>query len=183
MRGVHLRMKAFDRFTRGDEHGIHYAVSIFFATAILWVLSQRVTQSSPVWAISSMVATSDPLMKQAVLMLRTRIINTVVGCLIGLLVIAVGGPELIMLPIAMAITVLLSSYVVRIQTMWRQAPISAAFVIAAGLEHHTRRNGLIAGGDRMLEVLGGCVVGIVVAWIVSVLWPLPDTTATEPESK
>jgi hypothetical protein len=54
-------MKILDRFTRGDEHGIHYAVSIFFATAVLWVLSQRVTQSSPIWAISSMVATSDPL--------------------------------------------------------------------------------------------------------------------------
>jgi uncharacterized membrane protein YccC len=139
-------------------------------------------QSSPVWAISSMVATSDPLMKQAVLVMRARIINTVVGCLIGLLFIAVGGPGLIMLPIAMAITVLLSAYVVRIQTMWRQAPISAAFIIAAGLEHHTRRNGLIAGGDRMIEVLAGCIVGILAAWLVSVVWPLPET-APEASSK
>jgi len=168
-------MKTLDRLTKGDAHGIHYAVSIFFATAVLWVLSQSV-QSSPVWAISSMVATSDPLMKQAVLMMRARIINTVVGCLIGLLFIAAGGPELVMLPIAMAITVLLSSYVIRIQTMWRQAPISAAFVIAAGLEHHTRRNGLIAGGDRMVEVLAGCIVGIIAAWAVSKVWPLPDAT-------
>jgi uncharacterized membrane protein YccC len=170
-------MKILDRLTQGDEHGIHYAVSIFLATAALWVLSRRVMQSNPIWAISSMVATSDPLMKQAVLMMRARIINTVVGCLIGLLFIAIGGTALIMLPVAMAVTVLLSSYVVRIQMMWRQAPISAAFVIFAGLEHHTRRNGLIAGGDRMIEVLGGCLVGIVVAWIVSVVWPLPDRPA------
>ena len=172
-------MKILDRFTRGDEHGIHYAVSIFFATAVLWALAERVTQSNPIWAISSMVATSDPLMKQAVLVMRARIINTVVGCLIGLLFIAIGGPALIMLPIAMAITVLLSSYVVRIQMMWRQTPISAAFVIAAGWEHHTRRGGLIAGGDPMMEVLAGCVVGIIVAWVVSVVWPLPDTNAVE----
>lgn len=176
-------MKILDRFTRGDEHGIHYAASIFFATAMLWALAERVTQSNPIWAISSMVATSDPLMKQAVLVMRARIINTVVGCIIGLLFIAMGGPALIMLPIAMAITVLLSSYVVRIQMMWRQAPISAAFVISAGLEHHTRRNGLIAGGDRMMEVLAGCVVGIIVAWIVSVVWPLPDTAAAESSAK
>jgi uncharacterized membrane protein YccC len=176
-------MKILDRFTRGDEHGIHYAVSIFFATAVLWALAERVTQSNPIWAISSMVATSDPLMKQAVLVMRARIINTVVGCLIGLLFIAMGGPALIMLPIAMAITVLLSSYVVRIQMMWRQAPISAAFVIAAGWEHHTRRGGLIAGVDRMMEVLAGCVVGIIVAWVVSVVWPLPDTSAAEPASQ
>jgi hypothetical protein len=51
----------------------------------------------------------DPLMKPAVLVMRARIINTVVACLIGLLFIAIGDPALIMLPIAMAITVLLSS--------------------------------------------------------------------------
>ena len=79
----------------------------------------------------------------------------------------------------MAVTVLLSSYVVRIQTMWRQAPISAAFVVAAGLEHQSRINGLKAGTMRMSEVLFGCVVGIVVAWVVSVVWPLPDTPPAE----
>jgi len=155
-------------------HGIHYAVSIFFATAILWALVHKMMEANPVWAISSMVATSDPAMKQALQILRARITNTLVGCLVGLAFIAVGGMHLVMLPLAMAVTVLLSSYVVRVQTMWRQAPISAAFVIAAGLEHQSRRNGLIAGGTRMGEVLFGCVVGILVAWIVSVVWPLPD---------
>ena len=36
---------------------------------------------------------------------------------------------------ALAVTVLISSYVVRIKTMWRQAPITAAIVIAAGISH------------------------------------------------
>jgi len=172
-------MKALDRFIKGDMHGIHYAVSIFFATGILWVLVHKMAQANPVWAISSMVATSDPAMKQAVLILRSRIINTLVGCLVGLLFIAVGGTKLFMLPLAMAVTVLLASYVVRIQTMWRQAPISAAFVIAASLEHQSRRGGLVAGATRMGEVLFGCIVGIVVAWIVSVVWPLPPAASPE----
>jgi uncharacterized membrane protein YccC len=172
-------MRTLDSLTKDHEHGIHYAVSIFFATAVLWAISLRVMQSNPIWAISSMVATSDPLMKQAVRMMRARVINTVVGCLVGLLFIAVSGPALIMLPTAIAMTVLLSSYVVRIRMMWRQAPISAAFVISAGLEHHTRQSGLIAGGYRVGEVLAGCAVGIVVAWIVSIVWPLPDTETAE----
>ena len=53
-------MKALDRFIKGDMHGIHYAVSIFFATAILWFLVHKMAEANPVWAISSMVATSDP---------------------------------------------------------------------------------------------------------------------------
>jgi uncharacterized membrane protein YccC len=121
-----------------------------------------------------MVATSDPLMKQAVLTFRSRIINSLVGCAVGLLFIALGGSRVITLPLAMAVTVLLSSYVVRIPTMWRQAPITAAFVIAAGLEHHSRIRGLQAGVSRVSEVLFGCVVGLVVAWVVSKVWPLPE---------
>jgi uncharacterized membrane protein YccC len=167
-------MKALERFIKGDMHGIHYAVSIFIATAVLWLTVHRMAKSNPIWAISSMVATSDPLMKQALLFLRSRIINTLVGCAVGLLFIAIGGERLLTLPLAMAVTVLLSSYVVRIQTMWRQAPITAAFVISAGLEYHSRKHGLVAGVGRMSEVLFGCLVGVVVAWVVSVLWPLPD---------
>ncbi len=172
-------MKVLDRFTRGEMHGIHYAVSIFFATAILWLLVHKMAGANPVWAISSMVATSDPAMKQAMQILRARITNTLVGCVVGLAFIAIGGERLITLPLAMAVTVLLSSYVVRVQTMWRQAPISAAFVIAAGLEYHSRDKGLIAGATRVGEVLFGCVVGILVAWIVSVVWPLPDAPHAE----
>jgi uncharacterized membrane protein YccC len=170
-------MKALERFIKGDMHGIHYAVSIFFATGVLYALVHKLAKANPVWAISSMVATSDPLMKQAVLFLRSRIINTLVGCGVGLSFIAFGGTRLLMLPLAMAVTVLLSSYVVRIQTMWRQAPISAAFVISAGLEYHSRKHGLIAGVGRMSEVLFGCLVGLVVAWLVSIVWPLPDPSA------
>jgi len=171
-------MKVLGRLIKGDMHGIHYAVSIFIATAILWVLVHELAESDPIWAISSMVATSDPLMKTALLTFRSRIINALVGCAVGLLFIAIGGTRLITLPLAMAVTVLLSTYVVRIQTMWRQAPITAAFVIAAGLEHHSRLKGLQAGTRRMSEVIFGCIVGLVVAWFVSVIWPLPDPEPT-----
>lgn len=167
-------MKALDHFLKGDMHGLHYALSMFLATAVLWVCVHQLARANPVWAISSMVATSDPVMKTALLTFRSRIINTVVGCAIGLLFIAVGGTRVIALPLAMAVTVLVSSYIVRIQTMWRQAPISAAFVIAAGLEHHARLSGLRAGAQRMTEVLFGCLVGLVVAWFVSIIWPLRD---------
>ncbi len=173
--GASQTMKVLERFTKGDMHGIHYAVSITIATTVLWITVHQLAESNPIWAISSMVATSDPQLKQAVSTFRARIINSVVGCAIGLLFIAIGGTRLITLPLAMAATVLVSSYIVRIPTMWRQAPISAAFVIAAGLEHHSRIKGLEAGGFRMGEVLFGCVIGLVVAWIVSVIWPLPET--------
>ncbi|HZD32487.1 MAG TPA: FUSC family protein [Candidatus Angelobacter sp.] len=168
-------MNIVERFIKGEMHGVHYAVSIFIGSAVLWILVHEQGNHNPVWAISSMVATSDPAMKQAVMLLRSRVINAAVGCVVGLVCIAIGGTTWIILPLAMAVTVLLSSYVVKIPTMWRQAPISAAFVIAAGLEFQSRKEGLLAGATRMGEVLFGCVVGIAVAWVVSVVWPLPET--------
>lgn len=172
--GQYTPMSFLDRYTKGDMHGLHYAVSVAIATAVLWLIVPMMSANNPVWAISSMVATSDPLFRQAALVFRWRIINALVGCVIGLAAIAIGGGHMVVLPLAMGVTVIVSWYVVRVQTMWRQAPIGTAFVIAAGLEHHSRINGLHAGAMRMAEVLLGCVVGIVVAWLVSLVWPLPE---------
>jgi len=174
--------KSFDRYVQGDVHGIHYAVSIFIATALLWIVVHHLAKANPIWAISSMVATSDPQMKQALMFFRARLINTLVGCAVGLAFIAIGGSHLITLPTAMAVTVLLSSYVVRIATMWRQGPITAAFVIAAGLQHHDRIDGLHAGLGRVSEVLFGCIIGLVVSWGLSKVWPLPGKAAAAPKT-
>lgn len=166
-------MNLFAGLMKDDLRGVHYAVSIFIATTVLWILVKTYGDANPIWAISSMIATSDPLMKQAVLMFRSRIINALLGCAVGLVFVALGRTEW-QLPFAMAVTVLLSSYVVRIQTMWRQAPITAAIVIAGGLEHHDRLTGMEQGLHRVAEVLLGCVVGIAVSWLLSKVWPLRE---------
>jgi len=167
-------MKALERFLQDDMRGVHYAVSMFVATTVLWIIVKEIGDRNPIWAISSMVATSDPLMKQALSTFRGRIINTLLGCAIGLLFVAVGRTEW-QLPFAMAVTVLISSYVIRIPTMWRQAPITAAIVIAGGLQHHDKLTGMEQGIHRVVEVLFGCVVGIAVAWLLSKIWPLPQS--------
>jgi len=167
-------VKSLDRFIRGDVHGIHYAVSIFLATSVLWLLVMKIGDTNPIWAVSSMVATSDPQMKQAVLMFRARLINTLVGCATGLAFLAAGHGEW-QLPFALAVTVLLSSYVVRIPTMWRQAPITAAIVIAGSFEQHSKLSGFEQGLRRVGEVLIGCVVGLSIAWIISKVWPIPES--------
>ena len=47
----------FERFVNDDMRGIHYAVSMFIATTILWILVEEYGDANPIWAISSMVAT------------------------------------------------------------------------------------------------------------------------------
>ena len=166
-------LSAIERLRADDMRGLHYAASIFVATTVLWILVKHVGDANPIWAIGWLVATSDPLMKQAVSTFRGRIVNTLLGCAVGLVFVALGRTDW-ELPFALAVTVLLSTYVVRVPTMWRQAPITAAIVIAGGLQHHVKLTAVEQGLRRVGEVLFGCLVGILVAWLLSKVWPLPE---------
>ena len=167
-------MKSLNEILKGDWLGVHFAVRIFVATIVVWLLLRLWTEASPIWAISSMIATSDPRMGQALATFRGRIINALIGCATGLTVLAIGGTHDWTLPIALAVSVLISSYVVRIQVMWRQTPITAAIVVAGALTKHSKFTGMEEGVRRVAEVMLGCVVGLAVTWLASKVWPLPE---------
>ena len=162
------------RTIRDDWVGIHFAANVFVATTLIWVMLRTFADLNPIWAISSMIAASDPVVKQALRTFRGRIINSLVGCAVGLIVLVVGGTNEWKLPLAMAVAVLVSAYVVREQVMFRQAPITAAIVIAAGLDKQSKLTGVELGVLRVGEVLLGCLVGVLVTWCMSKLWTVPE---------
>ena len=159
---------------KADSLGVHFAVNIFIATTFLWVVLRHWAGLNPIWAISSMVAASDPQVKQAVKTFHGRLINALIGCATGLFVLGVGGTSEWKIPVALAVSVLISSYLVRVQVMFRQAPITAAIVVAGGLVHHSKTTGMEEGLRRVGEVLLGCVVGLAVSWLMSKIWPTPE---------
>jgi hypothetical protein len=162
-----------ERTVKGEWAGIHFAANVFIATPLLWLILRTFANLNPIRAISSMIAASDPVVKQAVKTVRSRIINSLVGCSVGLVVRVLGGSHDLKLPLAMAVAVLVSSYVVRQQVMLRRAPIAAAIVIASDLEKHSKLTGVELGVRRDGEVLLGCIVGVRVSWAMSKAWPLP----------
>jgi uncharacterized membrane protein YccC len=162
------------RFFHRDLLGVRFAVNVFIASAILWYLLRRLADTNPIWAIASMISSSDPQVKEAARMFKSRMINVLVGCAVGMGFLMIGGSNEWKLPLALAVTVLLSSYVIRIQTMWRQAPITAAIVLAGGLTHDSKLTGVEHGLNQVGEVLLGCVMGLVVSWLMSKIWPLPE---------
>ena len=68
---------------------------------------------------------------------------------------------------ALAATAFLSSYIVRVPVMWRQAPITAAIVVASGIEKHSETASIEIGLRRVAEVLFGCLMGLGVTWLMS----------------
>ena len=103
-------------------------------------------------------------------MFKSRVANVAVGSVTGLVFLVVGGARDWMLPLALATTVLVSSYVVRIKTMWRQAPITAALVIGSAVQHGSSATGVRQGLYKIGEVVFGCLVGVAVSLIMSKVW-------------
>jgi uncharacterized membrane protein YccC len=167
------------RFGLSQEHlvGIRFAINVALATMIVWDTLHAIGDSNPIWAIASMVAASDPQPDEGLRMFRCRLINVAVGSAAGLVFLVVGGAEDWTLPLALAATVLFSSYVVRIKTMWRQAPITAAVVIASAIATDSAAVGVMKGLHKVAEVVFGSLVGIVVSLVMSKVWLIQPSAA------
>jgi uncharacterized membrane protein YccC len=159
-----------------------FTANVFIGTTFVWVSLREIGGVSPIWAIAAMVASTDPQMDVAMRMIRGRMVNVLVGAVVGLAFISVGGSSEWSLPFALAATVPISSYLVRMPPMWRQAPITAALIIVSGLSAKSASAGIETGLIKVAEVLFGCFVGVAVSWLVTRLWPLPDEpSATVPD--
>ena len=109
------RPRVLARLIEDDFLGIRYAAIVFVAATMLWLILSLGANTTPVWAISSMVAVIDPHLKAALATFRGRIINSMLGCSIGLIFLMVGTETEWKLPMALAATVLLSSYFLRVE--------------------------------------------------------------------
>ena len=161
-----------ERLGLAYEHllGARFAVNILLATTIVWFTLREIGDSNPIWAIASMIAAAEPEPEEARRMFRSRLINVAVGCAVGFVFLIAGSGRHRMIPAALAVTVLISTYLVRVKTMWRQAPITACIVIAAGVAGGSPKVGIEHGLHKIAEVLFGCVVGMLVSWLMSKIW-------------
>ena len=161
------------RLAQIDLMGVRFALNIFIASTLLWLILRELERLNPIWAISSMIAASDPTVEQAKKFFYGRIVNGLIGCAIGLLVLFVGGASDWKVPIALSASALISIYVARVPVMWRQAPITATIVVAAGLAEQSTKYGMHEGVKRVVDVLLGCAVGLAVTVLMSRIWKEP----------
>jgi uncharacterized membrane protein YccC len=162
--------------------GIRFAVNVAIATSIVWFTLRYVGDTNPIWAIAAMVAASDPQPAEARRMFKSRLVNVLVGCAVGLLFLFIAGGKEWILPFALATAVIISTFAVRIKTMWRQTPITVAVVIAAGAVQSSTWVGLIRGLHKVGEVIFGCLVALIVSSVMSKVWLIQTPPATKEAS-
>lgn len=155
---------------------VRFAINVGISTSIVWSVLHVASNASPILAIASTVAASDPQPVEARRLFRARLINSAVGCAVGLVFMLIGGANEWLLPIGLAATVLISSLFVRIKSSWLQAPLTAAVVIGSGLVHGSAATGINFGLRRVAEIFLGCLIGLLVSWAMSKIWVIqkPD---------
>ena len=156
-----------------DILGIRFAFNVAIATAIVWYSLKYIADTNPIWAIASMVAASDPQVNEAARMFRSRLTNVVVGGVVGLLFLRGRRSG-------------------RMDAAVRACRDRPAVVlrhphpddVAAGADHGRDRDRLrrvvafqaerprASGLHKVGEVVFGCVVGLVVSWAMSRIWPI-----------
>jgi hypothetical protein len=85
-------MKLFERFLEDDLLGVRFAANVFIVSIIVWIGVRFLLHADPIWAIESMIASSEPVVKKGVKFFRSRLVNTLVGSAVGLLFVSIGDP-------------------------------------------------------------------------------------------
>jgi uncharacterized membrane protein YccC len=158
--------------------GLHYAVRIFVGTSAVWLLLRLVGDANPIWAVISVIVVTEPDLRAAWLMLGSRVVNTAIGCITGVLFLLLAGPQSWVLPLALTTTVLVCIYVAKLSSGWRLAPATAALIIASAVAEQSRTSGAVIALQRAGEVVLGCVAAFLTTLCLSKIWA-PRVAQTE----
>jgi uncharacterized membrane protein YccC len=179
--GAETSRSVLREFLHRNALGLHYAVRIFLGTAFLWLILGPQRNTQPIWAVISMIFVTEPILRNALEAFRYRLMNTALGCIVGLLFLGVLGPHDWLLPLAVMVTAFTATFLPQSATSWRTAPIAAAIVLASGLTAHSKAFGVQVAGQRAIEVFLGGVTALCITWLLSRIW-MPEDAPHEPAS-
>lgn len=151
--------------------GAEYAFRILIGSMIAWLALHSVGHQDPLWAIISVIMVSEPEVRSAVLAFRWRVINTVVGCAVGVLFLWIAGPSILSIVCAMVTCVLLCTWVINAPTGWRIGPISTVIVMIPGVLLHNEHKGMEEALLRTSAVLAGSAIAVIVAFTLDIVLP------------
>jgi uncharacterized membrane protein YccC len=143
--------------------GLRYALRVLIAGAIVWFVLAVLAHADPLWGLISAVVVTDLKMQSAMTNFVSRMLNTLIGCAAGLLFLWLFGAEPWSVLLAMALSVIISTDVVRVPISWRIAPITTAIVMIPAFLSHSAHAGLLAALERTGDVVLGSAVAVAVS--------------------
>jgi uncharacterized membrane protein YgaE (UPF0421/DUF939 family) len=143
--------------------GVELSIRIVIAAGIVWLIAGLFPHHDPLWGMVSAVIVSDTELNASLTAFRGRVLNTIIGCAIGLLALYVLGIESWSVLVAMLVAVLFSSNFALTVPAWRIAPVTVVIVMMPGLLMGSRTAGISIALNRTVWVLVGSAVAVLVS--------------------
>jgi len=164
--------------------GLRHAVRMLISGLIVWLILSVVWKVDPLWGLISSVVVTDVKVQSAWNAFVSRLLNTLIGCLLALVFLRFAGASEWSVLAAMAVATVVSADLVKVPISWRIAPITAAIVMLPAYESHSVHAGLAAALQRTGEVIIGSSVAVAVSYATGGLFRRkPQDDAAEPSGK
>jgi uncharacterized membrane protein YccC len=147
--------------------GFQYALRILIGGVIVWIVLDRLNHHNPLWAIISVITVTEPAIGPALLAFYSRIVNTLIGCAVGLFFLFFLGPAIWWVLLGIGVSIVICTQVIHVPVSWRIAPITVAIVMTPSILTASRAAGLPTAVERTEEVLLGSAVALLVTYSFS----------------
>ncbi len=157
--------------------GLQYAGRILIGCAIVWFVLDRFHHPNPLWALISVIIVTEPELSAAFLAFNSRIVNTLIGCAVGLSFLYLLGPRQWSILLGIIVSVIICTSFIRVPGSWRVAPVTVAVLMTPSVLGGGRSAGLATAIDRTVEVLIGSAVALLVTYVASLVQRIVRRTA------
>jgi uncharacterized membrane protein YccC len=149
--------------------GLQYAVRILIGCVIVWFVLDRINHHNPLWALISVITVTEPERSAAFLAFNSRIVNTLIGCAVGLSFLYLLGPSFWSILLGIIVSVIICTSLIRVPGSWRVAPVTVAIIMNPIVLGGGCAAGLATAIERTVEVLIGSAVALLVTYVASLI--------------
>ncbi|HEV7229872.1 MAG TPA: FUSC family protein [Bacteroidia bacterium] len=149
-----------------NNKALAFITRILLGSVIVWWSLYYLHDNKKVWALISVIVVSDPDFNAVRLTVIARVVNTIMGCLLGLLFIYLLGVTIWSLLCAIAVSVLLSTSFKKYPSSWKLAPVTVVIVMTPSVVENALPDQAISIAlIRTAEVLYGSLVAFVLGFV------------------
>lgn len=157
------------------QKSLLYASKTMIGALICWGVLHLIGIDNPMWAMITVVLVSDPDLNTARTLVAARVVNTIVGCAIGLSALLLFDFSLWVALAAAALTILVITSIERYPTNWRLAPVTVLILFDAARNAASPQDEIHFALLRALEIGLGSAVALALALIYTRAFSAPKS--------
>lgn len=149
-----------------NNDSLIYSSRIILGLLIVWFSLPHIEDSKKIWAMISVIVITEPDFESVRTATLSRIVNTIMGGILGLTFMYVGLINILGMMCAITLSVIIGTSFKSYPVSWKLAPTTVVILMLPSIvEHSTWKDAMGIALDRSLEILFGSVVAYSLGYI------------------